>query len=425
MTEHPTVSPRAQRTRARLQDALLDLVASRDLDQISVSDVTKRAGVNRSTFYEHFTDAHDLAAHACTALFDEIIAAAPVVGPGSPPEVVGRGGDALAELFARIGERADLYRALLGPTGSARVIDHLRRRLTIAIHVNFTSPSAASHADDPADIPDDPTSALLAGTLLSAATDWLHRPRPESPEELAARVAPALAALLPGHLGPDLPPLFAERPASAAAPSARRGPAEAQGSEVPEGPRTPPRAEVRHRRGVLHDRLLDAALRLFVARGYRGTSLQDLATEVGCSKASVLYHFADKEAILRELLAPAVEEITAMAARLALVPDERVAEAVVRDFADIALRHRRQVGLLLSDVAETTGAVQVEDGLDLGELLVTSLAGRSADPATRMRAWMALGTLVIGSAGSSSVPLPPDEARRALVEGALRVLTPA
>ncbi|ROO86590.1 TetR family transcriptional regulator [Actinocorallia herbida] len=426
MTVHPTANPRAQRTRARLQDALLDLVAEHDLDQISVSDVTKRAGVNRSTFYEHFTDTHDLAAHACTALFDGIIAAAPVVGPGSPPEVLGIGGDALADLFARIGERADLYRALLGPTGSARVIDHLRRRLTIAIHVNFTHPTAASHADDPADIPDDPTAALLAGTLLSAATDWLHRAHPETPAELSARIAPALAALLADH------PSLIEMGLVPPAPSDGPEPGDAQGTSapeagtapgVPEAPRT--RGSGAHPRGAaLHDKLLDAALRLFVARGYRGTSLQDIASEVGCAKASVLYHFSDKQAILRELLTPAVTEFLALGARLTLFPDDQVAEATVRGFADITLRHRRQVGLLLSDVAETTGALDVDDGLDLGELLITSLSGRSADPQIRMRAWMALGTILLGSAGSTHLALPPADAHAALVHGALRALTP-
>lgn len=49
------------------------------------------------------------------------------------------------------------------------------------------------------------------------------------------------------------------------------------------------------------DALLDAAARLFGARGYRATSLLDVATEAGVTKQAIYYHFSGKEALLVEL----------------------------------------------------------------------------------------------------------------------------
>ena len=47
------MDPRIARTRGSLQEALLELARERELDDISVGDVAERAGVNRSSFYQH------------------------------------------------------------------------------------------------------------------------------------------------------------------------------------------------------------------------------------------------------------------------------------------------------------------------------------------------------------------------------------
>jgi AcrR family transcriptional regulator len=49
------------------------------------------------------------------------------------------------------------------------------------------------------------------------------------------------------------------------------------------------------------ERILDAALELFVAQGYDGTSLRQIAEQLGVTKAALYYHFESKEDILRAL----------------------------------------------------------------------------------------------------------------------------
>ncbi|MCK9898455.1 TetR/AcrR family transcriptional regulator [Frankia sp. AgB32] len=173
---------------------MLELIAAQDLAQITISDVTKRADVNRSTFYDHYTDVHDLAAAACTTMFDELISASPVLLPEDSPADYRRGREALTGVLAHIGQRARLYRALLGDDGSARVINHLHQRLTVAVHVNLTEPDLDTHAQDPSQIPDNPAAAVLAGSLLGLVLDWLRRGCPETPEQLIATVWPGTAS---------------------------------------------------------------------------------------------------------------------------------------------------------------------------------------------------------------------------------------
>lgn len=48
--------PRIIRTRKSIVDALLTLMSEREIEKITVKDITETADVNRATFYHHFKD---------------------------------------------------------------------------------------------------------------------------------------------------------------------------------------------------------------------------------------------------------------------------------------------------------------------------------------------------------------------------------
>lgn len=56
-------------------------------------------------------------------------------------------------------------------------------------------------------------------------------------------------------------------------------------------------------RAEARERLLDAAITLGSGRGVGALTVQGIATAAGVSKALVLYHFGDKDALLREVAA--------------------------------------------------------------------------------------------------------------------------
>ncbi|GGN00667.1 TetR/AcrR family transcriptional regulator [Streptomyces fuscichromogenes] len=218
MTKSSSAQPgdrRVRRTRAALQRALIDLVEERDLSQISVADVVDRAEVNRSTFYAHYQDVHELAEAACTSMIDDLIGvvltidpsranpSAPAENPGDPEDP----DPPLTAFFTHFAEHAGLYRSLLGPTGSARVIEHVRLRTMAAAHTSGQLPAtddtpapdtAAPDTADASVIPHDVPAAFVAGALIGVATDWLQRGCPRTPTEMTIATKPLLLALATG-----------------------------------------------------------------------------------------------------------------------------------------------------------------------------------------------------------------------------------
>ncbi|MFE3458275.1 TetR/AcrR family transcriptional regulator [Nocardiopsis aegyptia] len=218
------VDRRVRRTQAALQGALTEIIKDQDLSRVSVADVVKQAGVSRSTFYDHYRDVHELSEAACTAVIDSVVDAIPKPDPGNATTK-------LRLFFANLAEHAGLFRAVLGPQGSARVIDHLRRRTTDACHTAMvdvlrghgpdlapapdagpapapdpTSAPGTCHGSGRADAPYDVAAAFIAGALISTATDWLQNDCPRTPDEMAALTWPLLTALYP-----DVRSMTAER----------------------------------------------------------------------------------------------------------------------------------------------------------------------------------------------------------------------
>jgi AcrR family transcriptional regulator len=67
------LDPRVQRTRSMLSQAFSDVIQEKGFQSASIQDITERAGVNRSTFYLHFTDKYALLEYNITEMFHEAL----------------------------------------------------------------------------------------------------------------------------------------------------------------------------------------------------------------------------------------------------------------------------------------------------------------------------------------------------------------
>ncbi len=67
------LDPRVERTRNQLRTAVLELAETRDLGSLTVHDITRKAGVNRATFYQHYRDRDELLEEAIDELLHRAV----------------------------------------------------------------------------------------------------------------------------------------------------------------------------------------------------------------------------------------------------------------------------------------------------------------------------------------------------------------
>lgn len=62
---------RVRKTKARLREALVELLREKRVEEIAVTELTRRADVNRGTFYCHYRDVHQMVEQLEEELFEE------------------------------------------------------------------------------------------------------------------------------------------------------------------------------------------------------------------------------------------------------------------------------------------------------------------------------------------------------------------
>lgn len=105
------------------------------------------------------------------------------------------------------------------------------------------------------------------------------------------------------------------------------------------------------------DQLLDIAGGLFAVRGFKNTTVRDIADAAGILSGSLYHHFDSKESIVDELLATFQRDLFATYDRiLAEQPDTASkVDAIVRASFDAIDQHHNEVAIFQNDAAYLMG----------------------------------------------------------------------
>jgi TetR/AcrR family transcriptional regulator len=135
-----------------------------------------------------------------------------------------------------------------------------------------------------------------------------------------------------------------------------------------------------------HETILDAALEVFAAQGFRGATLDQIAEVAGLSKPNLLYYFPSKEAIHQALLADLLD-VWLDPLRAMDPAGDPVEEllAYVRRKLDLARDYPRESRLFANEILQ--GAPRMREAIE------GDLKALVDDKCVVLRAWMDQGRI--------------------------------
>ncbi|MFH1634907.1 MAG: TetR/AcrR family transcriptional regulator [Chloroflexota bacterium] len=165
---------RAQRTRQALIHALIELLATRHYDQITIQDIVDQANVGRATFYAHYQNKDDLLKSGFERVLD-ILAR----------QIVSNEKDQCSfdtsMLFRHAQGHYELYRTLIWGSGFELLTKEGHAALSKKIEDRF---ALLLIGRQPPSIPLPILSCSVAGALLILLKWWLENKMPYSPERM-------------------------------------------------------------------------------------------------------------------------------------------------------------------------------------------------------------------------------------------------
>ena len=173
-------------------------------------------------------------------------------------------------------------------------------------------------------------------------------------------------------------------------------------------------------------RIAHLALARFRVGGFVGTSIADLAGDLGVSKAAIYYHYRSKDALLHHLIDPLLDAIDAC------IQDDpnpaasaRNARQLLDAYLAVLIAHREVVPLVTTDVAVLNHPAIGPRLRAQNQHLQSLLSTPDTSVPARLRAEAAVGAIRRPVIAEPQVDLTSPAHQRILIDAAVAALQPS
>jgi AcrR family transcriptional regulator len=175
------------RTKRFIRDALTELMEEKGFEGVTVRDLTKKADINRGTFYLHYQDKYDLLEKSENEVIQEI---KEFIKKANPNEIVSTNLKEqplpfIVALFEYIQENARFMQVMLGPKGNPgfylKIKEVMKTNMLEKLKLidNKISPL----------VPLEYLMSYVTSAHLGVIQHWLEQDMKQSPREMALTLA--------------------------------------------------------------------------------------------------------------------------------------------------------------------------------------------------------------------------------------------
>ncbi|MGG0459977.1 TetR/AcrR family transcriptional regulator [Priestia aryabhattai] len=184
---HSKTDRRIIRTKRFIRDALTELMEEKGFEGVTVRDLTKKADINRGTFYLHYQDKYDLLEKSENEVIQEI---KEFIKKANPNEIVSANLKEqplpfIIALFEYIQENARFMQVMLGPKGNPGF--HLK--IKEVMKTNMLEKLELIDNKMPPLVPLEHLMSYVTSAHLGVIQHWLEQDMKQSPREMALTLA--------------------------------------------------------------------------------------------------------------------------------------------------------------------------------------------------------------------------------------------
>lgn len=177
---------RVVKTRKEIRNAILSLIEEKDFEVITVLDITKRANINRGTFYLHYLDKYDMLEKYEQEFFEKLESVAMVYlkDIDTVDEFLQTRYPTVVQLLYCLQEEKELLSILLKTRGFFSFQERLKNTFAHMFQNNAPSIISEQRLLYPVEfIP-----VFASSTVISVIQYWLQSDMEQTPEQLAQMI---------------------------------------------------------------------------------------------------------------------------------------------------------------------------------------------------------------------------------------------
>ena len=159
-------------TKNIIKESLIELLETKEIHEVTVTDICKKADINRGTFYTHYKDAFDLLQSMEDELFNQVVVYLNETPVEDYTDIL------LIKVFELIAENKELCKVLFCKQKDSKILDRI---LYIANKANLDKIT-----NTPGFTPSYLNYLLkyVVGGIVAVVQTWLENDLVESPREL-------------------------------------------------------------------------------------------------------------------------------------------------------------------------------------------------------------------------------------------------